>query len=302
VSHAPAQAPERAATGTAFTLLAAAGFAAVSTLTSVAIAHGASLPNVLTWRYVLASVVMVGWVGARGTPRMASAEIAKFVVIGGGGQALLVGLALSSIAYIPVATLAFLFYTYPTWVTLVQAVRGAERLTARRAAALALSFGGVVIIAGAPGGAAAGRAWWTGVGLALGAAVVYGAYIPTMQALQKSHRVSVTSALAKVGSAACFLLWSAGTGTFDWALPLPAWRAIVTLTIGSTVLPSVFFLMGLMRLGPVRTAIVSTIEPFLTALIGAAVLGQPLTPRIGVGGAMIVAAVVLLQVRRERVA
>ena len=40
----------------------------------------------------------------------------------------------------------------------------------------------------------------------------------------------------------------------------------------------------------------------LFIMIGAAVLGQPLTPRIGVGGAMIVAAVVLLQVRRERVA
>ena len=79
-------------------------------------------------------------------------------------------------------------------------------------------------------------------------------------------------------------------------------QAIVTLTVASTILPSLLFLMGLMRLGPVRTAIVSTVEPFLTALIGAAVLGQPLTPRIGVGGAMIVAAVVLLQVRRERVA
>ena len=163
----PAPTPERAAAGTAFTVLAAAGFAAVSTLTSIASAHGASLPNVLTWRYVLASVVMVGWVGARGAARMASGEVAKFVVIGGGGQALLVGLALSSIAYIPVATLAFLFYTYPTWVTLVQAVRGAERLTARRAAALAFSFGGVVIIAGTPGAASAGRAWWTGVALAL---------------------------------------------------------------------------------------------------------------------------------------
>ena len=54
----------------------------------------------------------------------------------GGGQALLVGLALSSIAYIPVATLAFLFYTYPAWVTLVQAVRGAERTTSERPSAV----------------------------------------------------------------------------------------------------------------------------------------------------------------------
>jgi drug/metabolite transporter (DMT)-like permease len=313
-ADAPGATPEAHATGTAFTLLAALGFAAVSTLTSVAVGHGTSLANVLTWRYVLASVVLVAYVGARGYPRMASREVAKFIVIGGGGQALLVGLALSSIAYIPVATLAFLFYTYPSWVTIVQAVRGAERVTMRRIVALGLSFGGIVVIAGLPLGARLGAAavaapapvpdagYWTGVGLALAAAVVYGAYIPTMQVLQKSHAVPVTSALAKIGSAACFLVWSASNRSFDMHLSASAWGTIAALALFSTVLPSVFFLMGLMRLGPVRTAIVSTVEPFITAIIGAIVLGQALTVRTLVGGAMIVSAVVILQYRRERVA
>lgn len=301
--------------GTAFTLLAALGFAAVSTLTSIAVKQGTSLSTVLTWRYVLASVVLVVFVGIRGYKRIPSREMAKFILIGGGGQALLVGLALSSIAYIPVATLAFLFYTYPTWVTLVQAVRGAERVTARRALALALSFAGIVVIAGLPLGASVSAAvsggtaapmpdamYWKGVALALGAAVVYGAYIPTMQFLQKTHPVPVTSALAKIGSAACFLVWSASDQSFDFHLTTTAWGAIAALVLFSTVLPSVFFLMGLMRLGPVRTAIVSTVEPFLTAIIGALVLGQALTIRVAGGGAMIVAAVVLMQFRRERVA
>ena len=301
--------------GTAFTLLAALGFAAVSTLTSIAVKQGTSLSTVLTWRYVLASVVLVMFVGIRGYKRIPSREMAKFILIGGGGQALLVGLALSSIAYIPVATLAFLFYTYPTWVTLVQAVRGAERVTARRALALALSFAGIVVIAGLPLGASVSAAvsggtaapmpdamYWKGVALALGAAVVYGAYIPTMQFLQKTHPVPVTSALAKIGSAACFLVWSASDQSFDFHLTTTAWGAIAALVLFSTVLPSVFFLMGLMRLGPVRTAIVSTVEPFLTAIIGALVLGQALTIRVAGGGAMIVAAVVLMQFRRERVA
>ena len=302
--------------GTLFTLLAALGFAAVSTLTSIAIKQGTSLPNVLTWRYVLSSVVLVLFVGIKGYKRVPSREIAKFIVIGGGGQALLVGLALSSVPFVGVATTAFLFYTYPTWVTIVQAVRGAEKVTARRALALALSFAGIVIIANVPlgasiraaGGAAGSAApvpdalYWKGVALALGAAVVYGGYIPTMQFLQKSHPVPVTSALAKIGSAVCFLIWSAGDQSFDFHLTTTAWAAIAALTIFSTVLPSVFFLMGLMRLGPVRTAIVSMVEPFLTAIIGVIVLGQALTVRTGIGGALIVSAVVLLQFKRERVA
>jgi drug/metabolite transporter (DMT)-like permease len=93
-----------------------------------------------------------------------------------------------------------------------------------------------------------------------------------------------------------------GDRSFTISLSTTAWEAIGALTLFSTVLPSVFFLMGLMRLGPVRTAIVSTVEPFLTAILGALVLHQPVTPRLLAGGAMIVAAVVLLQFRRERVA
>ncbi len=60
--------------------------------------------------------------------------------------------------------------------------------------------------------------------------------------------------------------------------------------------------MGLLRLGPVRTAIVSTVEPFLTAILGAMVLSQPLTMRTIGGGVAIVAAVIVLQFRRTRVA
>ncbi len=288
--------------GTTFTLLAALGFAAVSTLTSIAIGQGTSLANVLTWRYALGWLVLAVFVRARGHNRIPRREVALLIVIGGGGQALFVGLALSSIAYIPVGTLAFLFYTYPAWVTLFQAVRGAERLTARRAVALGASFAGTVLVAGIPSGEGMAPGYWTGVVLALSAAMLYGAYIPTMLYLQKDHPVSVTSALAKVGTAACFLAWALWNHTFGFALTGRAWVAIGTLTLVSTVLPSVFFLMGLIRLGPVRTAIVSTVEPFLTAVIGAVVLLQPVGARMIGGGALIVAAVVLLQFRRERVA
>lgn len=286
--------------GAGLTLLAASGFAAVSILTSVAMRAGLSLSTVLTWRYVLSAVVLVTWVGTQRYPkRMRPAESMRWMAIGGGGQALMVYLALSSLAYVSAATLAFLFYTYPVWVTLVQAVRGAERLDGRRVAALLLSFGGTALMVGSP---LADGVAWRGVALALGAAMLYGLLIPAMQWMQKDWPIAVTSAWSKIGAAFCFLVLSVGDGTFAYAMPGSAWAAIIALTLWSTVLPSVFFLMGLMRLGPVRTAIISTVEPFLTALLGAAVLGQPLTLATLGGGAAIIAAVIVLQVRRSRVA
>jgi len=287
-------------TGTGYTLLAASGFAAVSILTSLATRTGLSLSTVLAWRYVLSAVVLVTWVGSQTYPkRMRANEALRWMAVGGGGQALLVYLALSSLAYISAATLAFLFYTYPAWVAVVQTVRGAERLDARRVAALLLSFTGTVLMVGMLD---TRGTEWRGYALALGAAMLYGAFIPTMQWMQKDWPVAVTSAYSKIGAGFCFLVLSASDRTFQFALPGPAWAAIIALTLWSTVLPSVFFMMGLIRLGPVRTAIVSTVEPFLTAVLGALVLGQPLTLRTVGGGVAIVAAVIVLQFRRTRVA
>jgi drug/metabolite transporter (DMT)-like permease len=295
--------PGETGAGTVYTLLAACGFAAVSTLTLIATGQGVSLPVVLLWRYTLGAVVMVTFVSFQGYPRMPWRESMRFIVLGGGGQALLVGMALSSLQYgITPAVLAFLFYTYPAWVTIIQTARRAEPLTPRRALAVALSFGGIVVIYGTPfsaGGAPLGR---TGFALAIGAAIIYGMYIPLMQWMQKSHPVAVTSAYGKIGSAVCFLLLSLSDRSITASMSSTAWMAIVALTLFSTVMPSVFFLMGLMRLGPVRTAIVSTVEPFLTMVLSAIVLRQAITLNTLAGGAMIVAAVVILQFRRERVA
>lgn len=297
VSGAPRTAALRA--GTVYTLLAAAGFSAVSTLTSIALAEQVSLSAILWWRYAVGAGLMVVVLALARYRPLPRADAAAWLALGGGGQALLVGLALSSLKFIDVATLAFLFYTYPAWVAVVQTARRAERLTGPRLAALALSFGGVVVISGRPG---TGAVAWQGLALALGAAMVYGVYIPTMQHIQKTHSVLVTSTYAKVGSAVCFLALVGGPAALTVALTRTAWLAILALTVFSTVLPGIFFLMGLMRLGPVRTAIVSTVEPFLTAALGLVVLHQAVTLALLAGGAMIVAAVVVLQLPRERAA
>jgi drug/metabolite transporter (DMT)-like permease len=287
------------ASGTIYTLLAATGFAAVSILTSLATAAGLSLSTLLAWRYLLAAVVLTVWVGTHNYARIPAREMLRFVTIGGFGQALLIFLALSSLQFIPAATLAFLFYSYPAWVALVQAVRGAERLDLRRVLALALSFAGIGVMVGMPGGAGID---WRGVALALSAAVVYGAYIPVMRVIQRDHPVAPTSAYSKIGAALAFLILSVSDKTFTYQIAPDLWVIILTLTIFSTVLPSVFFLMGLIRLGPVRTAIISTVEPFLTAILGVIVLSQPLTLPTLLGGALIVSAVVVLQFKRDRVA
>ena len=81
-----------------------------------------------------------------------------------------------------------------------------------------------------------------------------------------------------------------------------AWAAIGALAVVSTAVAFVVFLRGLRTLGAVRTAIVSTVEPFWTTLLAAAALDQPLRLSTVAGGALIAGAVLLLQRQPARAA
>jgi drug/metabolite transporter (DMT)-like permease len=298
---APDPPPSRPAVAraTGWILLSAACFGSNSSLTLVATGGGAALLTILFWRYLLAAPVLV--LAAGGPRRLAAVprrRLLAIVLFGGGGQGLVTILSLSSLRYISVATLAFLFYTYPAWVALFSVLRGRERLDARRLAALALSLLGVGLMLGGPG---PGTFQPLGVALALGAAIVYGLFIPVIDRLQTGVSPETAAVGIASGAALLFAVAAVATGTLTAGLAPRAWAATVALALIGTVLAFVSFLKGLPTLGPVRAAIVSTVEPFWTALLGLLVLGQPLTAGTLAGGALIASAVVLLHLPgRER--
>ena len=59
-------------------------------------------------------------------------------------------------------------------------------------------------------------------------------------------------------------------------------------------MPVLTFLAGLERIGPTNAALLSTLEPAVTVLLAAVLLGETLKPLSLVGGALILIAVALL--------
>ena len=288
-----AEARPSTASATLLILLSACCFGSIGVLSTLAINGGARLIDVLFWRYAIAAVLLVvvsGGVAAVRLPRRRALELAIFA---GGGQAAVAFTTLSALKYIPVATLVFLFYTYPTWVALIASVRGVERLTAPRVAALAISLAGIGLMGGLPG---SGTLHPAGVAFALGGAVLYALYIPMIDRFGRGLPPAVTSAFAAGGAAVVLLAAALFQGAPRVAFTPLGWASILALAVICTVLAFIIFLRGLAVLGSVRTAIVSTVEPFWTALLGSLVLGQSIGPRVFVGGCLIAVAVVVLQV------
>ena len=288
---ATARAPRSALAATGLVALAACCFGSISTFTLLGLGAGASLPALITWRYLLAVPLLFLMAGAPAF-RIGPDLTWRLVVMGGLPQAIVTGLTLFALRWVPAATEAFLFYTYPAWVAIIAAVRGTEPLTREKVVALVLSLLGIGIMVGAPGAAALDP---IGVACVLGAAIVYALYIPLIDGLRHQTGSSITAAWLSVGATIVFASWAALDGTLLAPLAPRAWLAAVALAIIGTVVAFSLLLRGLATLGPVRTAIVATVEPFSTVVLAAALLSQPVTLQTVVGGLLIGAAVLLLQ-------
>lgn len=280
-------------------MLGACCFGAIAIFVVLARRAGAPLTSILAWRFLLAGVLLTVAAGGVSPLRLPRALAIRLLLIGGGGQALISFLALRALDHLPAGTNAFLFYTYPAWVAVFAFASGAERVDARRLLALAISFAGIATMVGTP---------WSdesdvplvGVVLSLSAAACYGLYIPAIGRLQKGIRPTVMSAYVAFGAGVIHVVNGLATRTLTVQLDAAAWASIAGFAVIGTAIAFLLFLRGLAVLGPVRTAIVSTIEPFFTTLLGALVLTQPLPPSTLAGGALIAVAVILLQRKDAR--
>lgn len=272
-------------------ILSALGFGSISVLTVLVTGAGISLLTAMAWRYALAVAVLAALARRSQLRSIPKHRIIRLVVIGGCGQALITYLSLYALEYIPVGPLAFLFYTYPAWVALLGAFRRTERLTLVRIVALTMALAGVMIMVGAP----TEKLNPIGVTLALGSSLLYSAYLPALEHVQEGVPAIVATFSLVGGAAITFVIAALLTGRLFLPAGVVVWSEILLLTLVSTVMAFWALIKGLAVLGPVRTAIIATVEPFFTAMLGVLVLENQLGLATLVGGILIASAVLLIQ-------
>jgi drug/metabolite transporter (DMT)-like permease len=271
-------------------ILSALSFGSISVLTVLVTAAGVPLLTAMAWRYLL-GVILLGAVARPGRIRsIPTIRVVQLVVTGGCGQALITYLSLHALEYIPVGPLAFLFYTYPAWVAFLAALRKTERLTSVRIIALTLALAGVTIMVGAP----TERLNPIGVMLALGSALLYSAYLPALEYVQAGIPAVIATFLLIGGAAIAFVMAALLTGDLFIPAGIMVWSEILVLAVVSTVIAFLTLIKGLAVLGPVRTSIVATVEPFFTATLGVLVLGNQMSTATLLGGILIAGAVLLI--------
>jgi len=281
----------KTAKATALIVISSCSFGSLSTLTVLATHAGLTLLPTMFWRYLLAAVTLL--LILRGAAfKIDRTRAIRIMIVGGFAQALITYLSLRALDFLPVGPLAFLFYTYPAWLALISAATGREELTLSRLAALAIAMTGIVLMVGAPESATLNR---TGIILALGTAFLYALYLPALHEVQKNVSPAISSFYLILGVLVAFFVASLAGKGIEVPHSSELWGYLLLLSLVSTVLAFSSLVAGLRILGPVRTSIVATIEPFFTTILGILLLGEQMTRSIGMGGVLIAGAVLLLQ-------
>ena len=226
--------------------------------------------------------------------RLPASDLGRTLALGILGVAASNYLYYLSIQKTNVATAIVLQYTAPVLVLLYMVVRGLQRATPQRVAAVGLAVVGSALAIGIVG-AGGFRLDPIGVMAALLAAVSFAFYnIAGHRLLARYDRWIV-------------LLYTTFSAAAFWMFVNPPWKVVAAhysgiqwaflavFAVVSMLAPFSLYFAGLQYLEPTRAIVVSCLEPVFSIVLAALLLGEALRPVQALGIVLVLAAIVIVQ-------
>jgi len=273
--------------GIVLIVISAASFGTLAILGRFAYADGLDTFTLLFLRFGIATVLMAGLLVLRRERLPRGRVFWQLVGMGALGYVGQSFCYLSAIKYASPGLVALLLYLYPFFVVVLSAVFLREKITLLKWIALALALAGTALTVSPQGGQLAG------ILLAITAAAIYSVYIVVGAGVMKQVSAVQSSRVIFASAAIVYGGLTAASGPHLPASPA-GWAAVIGMAVLATVVPVATFLAGLKRIGPTDASMLSTLEPVVTVLLAAMLFGDVLAPVTLLGGALILAAVLIL--------
>jgi len=273
-------------------VLGASSFACADVLVKVVLIAGAGVLTMSAVRAVVGVAMLFVWLKL--APAAAFSRRATWISLGLGvlfaGNVFLLFMAIEAVD-VPIAILTY--FVYPLLTGLAAAATRLEKITWRGAAAAVVAFLGLALMIGAhPTSLAA-----AGILAALGAAVCRVVILLATRAFLSGADPLRITWYSLLSSTAVFLVAALAAGSWQPPATAAGWLALIVLSDAITAgLLGVF--ASTVRIGPFRTALFMNLEPPLTAIGSALFLGEVLTPLQVLGGGIMLAALMMIQLRR----
>jgi drug/metabolite transporter (DMT)-like permease len=224
--------------------------------------------------------------------------------VGGGRSLMLIGIAagfllINQVSFVyslklsSAATVALIMGTTPIFTAIASSAVGLERLPPQFWVATAIGFGGVAMVAVGSGGDLSGSLGGDLLAIALSAS--WGCYSVTIAPLMRRYSPYRISAVVLCVMCAPFLLISARQlADQDWgSLSTLSWFALAFAIVGPLFLTNLLWFTAVHRVGPARATLFANVQPFVAAIFAALILSEHLGWLQWLGGATILAGIVL---------
>ena len=287
----------RRATGLMLALAGATAFSAKAIIVKLAYRHGVDAVTLIMLRMLLALPLFLAlaWWAGRGRPSLTARDWRVVVGLGFCGYYLASFLDFAGLQYITASLERLILYLNPTLVMLLGWVLFKRRVTRGQLAAFAVSYLGILVVFGAEL-RLEGRDVLLGSALVFGSALSYAVYLVySGQEVQRLGSLRLTGLATSVACVLCIVQYLV-LRPVGSALDLPAavWWLSVLNAVACTFAPVLMIMMAIERVGASVASQAGMVGPVFTILLGALLLGEPLTVWVAVGTVLVMAGVAWL--------
>jgi drug/metabolite transporter (DMT)-like permease len=274
-------------------LTAATMFTVSDVSAKIALDGGTDVLTMLLFRSLVGIGLMFLWLRVSGRPPALPPRARWISLALGGLLTLNLFGVFKAIELVPVSIAILTYFIYPLLTGLIGAATGIDRLSVRGLGAALAAFAGLVFIIG---GNAVDLAL-LGLLAAVGGALCRAAMLLITRATLPSADARLVTWYTLWSSMLVFAAIAMALGNWQWPHGTAGWVAFVG--IGFTTTAAIFTLyISTQRIGPFRTALYMNLEPFMTAVLSAVMLGDRLTSVQMFGGAIMIAALCVFQMWR----
>lgn len=288
----------------ALVAIAAVAFSGKAIIIKLAYRHGVDAVTLLALRMLFSAplFMILGWWASRGADHAPLSSADRRAVAGLG----LLGYYLASLfdfmglQYISAALERLVLFLYPTLVMLLAAAFHGRGITRRDIVALALSYGGIVLVfandLSVQGAGVVIGSFWVALSALCYAVYILGSgrLVTRLGSLRFACSAGLVSCL---GVVAHFLV--ARDAALLFSQPVEVYGLSLLMAAVSTVLPIVLTSEGIRRIGASHAAMVSSVGPVATIFLGLWFLGEEITAIQLAGAALVMAGVLAISLAKK---
>ena len=236
----------------------------------------------------------------RNEPPLARRDWIGIVALGFLGYYLASLLDFLGLQYVPAGLGRLIMFLYPTLVVILSALFLAKRPSGRELAALAVTYAGIALVLSHKLGAGPEhRLFLLGAALVFGSAMCYAVYLVTgSQLVKRVGSMRFTAYTMMVSTAPAVVQFALLESPAALELPGRVWIYAILLATACTVLPVFLVAESLKRIGANQFALIGALGPVTTVIADFVLLEGALTPLQLAGGALVIAGVLLVTLKK----